>query len=209
MYISVRILNAIWFLSVANCLLTYRDWLPSTRQSSPATSLVIKVRDRVMPTTLSWTYVGGHQVDTDNGDVQRLKEGDVGIDDILGEVTIVSLSGGDLIVETGEKDADGSLVQKQRTCGHIRAKINGPAPAARLAPTGRPGQAKGGMYQFLGAAGASASPTLQAPKLKGKAAKGFGRPKRGAAAKAPAAAAPAAAACTGTICGFLLGLLSE
>ena len=162
-----------------------------------------------MPTTLSWTYVGGHQVDTDNGDVQRLKAGDVGIDDILGEVTIVSLSGGDLIVETGEKDADGSLVQKQRTCGHIRAKINGPAPAARLAPTGRPGQAKGGMYQFLGAAGASASPTLQAPKLKGKAAKGFGRPKRGAAAKAPAAAAPAAAACTGTICGFLLGLLSE
>ena len=143
-----------------------------------------------MPTTLSWTYKGEHQIEED-GDVQRCRAGELGIDDVLGEVTIVTLDGGDLIVETGEKDADGKPVQTPRTYGHIRAKINLPEPAARPVGTARPGQPKGGLLQLLGAAGASASPTPQAPKKQGKAAKGLGRGAAGG--KSPAAAAPAAA----------------
>ena len=65
-----------------------------------------------MPTTLSWTYVGKHVVEN-VGDVQRLKVGGIGIDDILGEVTVISLDKGDLTVETGELDTDGKPVRKR------------------------------------------------------------------------------------------------
>ena len=54
-----------------------------------------------MPTVLTWTYEGKDQIDEENGDVQRVKAGGIGIDDILGEVTIVSLNGSNLTVETG------------------------------------------------------------------------------------------------------------
>ena len=144
----------------------------------------------LMPTVLTWTYIGADSVD-EQGDVQRCIAGDSAIDDVLGEVTVVSLNGGDLIVETGEKDADGKPVQKPRVFGHIKAKINRPEAAARAAPTGRPGQPKGAMFNFLGAAGAAASPTVQKAKPMGKAAKGLGKAVTGA--KSPAAAAPTAA----------------
>ena len=150
-----------------------------------------------MPTTLSWTYGGKDKVE-EGGDAQRCKAGGIAIDDVLGEVTIVALHGGDLIVETGEKDADGKPVQTPRTFGHIRAKANEPEPAVRSAPTGRPMQPKGGMFKFLGAGSSSASPTPQAPKQQGKqAAKGLGRsiaPRKASAAAAPAAAKSPAAA---------------
>ena len=87
-----------------------------------------------MPTVLTWTYKGMDKVD-EQGYVQRCVAGDIAIDDIFGEVTIVSLNGGDLIVETGEKGADGKPVQKPRTFGHIKAKINRPETGARAAPT--------------------------------------------------------------------------
>ena len=50
-----------------------------------------------MPTVLTWTYIGADSVD-EQGDVQRCIAGDSAIDDVLGEVTVVSLNGGDLIV---------------------------------------------------------------------------------------------------------------
>jgi hypothetical protein len=140
-----------------------------------------------MPTTLSWTYVGKHVVEN-VGDVQRLKVGGIGIDDILGEVTVISLDKGDLTVETGELDTDGKPVQVERTAGHIRAKVVDQGPIARAAATGRPGQAQGCIFQFLGAAGAVSSPPAQQPKARGRAAKGLGRAKP--PAKATEAAAP-------------------
>ena len=109
----------------------------------------------------------------------------------MGEVTIISLNGGDLIVETGNRDAEGKPVRTPVTFGHIKAKVNRPAPGARAAPTGRPGQPKGAMFNFLDAAGAAASPTVQKAKAMGKAAKGLGEAATGA--KSPAAAAPTAA----------------
>ena len=63
-----------------------------------------------MPTTLTWTYVGQYQVEED-GDVQRCAAGDTGVHDAMGEVTIISLNGGDLIVETGNRDAEGKPVR--------------------------------------------------------------------------------------------------
>ena len=109
-------------------------------------------------------------------------------DDILGKVTIVSMKSGDLIVETGEVDSDGKPMQQPRTFGHIRAKSNATVTVERAAATGRPGQAKGGIFHFFGAAGAAASPTVQRPKRKGK---GLG--KTMPAASAPEVSAPAAA----------------
>ena len=96
--------------------------------------------------------------------MQRIKAGEIGVDDVLGDVTILSFEGGDLTIETGERDADGELVQKKRTAAHIRAKVNEPGPVAKAAATGRPCQPKGGIFRFLGAAGAAASPTPK-PKV--------------------------------------------
>ena len=121
-----------------------------------------------MPTFLTWTYVGEHatvrEAPAVDGDVQRIKAGEIGVDDALGDVTILSFEGGDLTIETGERDADGKLVQRKRTAGHIRAKVNEPGPVAKAAATGRPCQPKGGIFRFLGAAGAAASPTPK-PKV--------------------------------------------
>ena len=121
-----------------------------------------------MPTFLTWTYVGDHatvrEAPAVDGDVQRIKAGEIGVDDVLGDVTILSFEGGDLTIETGERDADGELVQKKRTAAHIRAKVNEPGPVAKAAATGRPCQPKGGIFRFLGAAGAAASPTPK-PKV--------------------------------------------
>ena len=128
-----------------------------------------------MPTVLTWTYWGEHQVDEENGDVQRIKPGGIADDDQLGEVTIISLDTGIFTVETGAMGADGKRVQTRRTAGHIRAKVSEPAAGNRISPTGRPGQQKGAIFQFFGAAGAAASPTIQAPRRKGKAARGLGR----------------------------------
>ena len=90
-----------------------------------------------MPTTLTWTYIGKDQTN-EKGDVQRCKAGDIGIDDMLGEVTVVSLDAGDLILETGEKDDEGKPLQKRRTAGHIKAKEAVREAPARAAATGRP-----------------------------------------------------------------------
>ena len=83
-----------------------------------------------MPTFLTWTYVGDHatvrEATAVDGDVQRIKAGEIGVDDVLGDVTILSFEGGDLTIETGERDADGKLVQRKRAAGHIRAKVNEP-----------------------------------------------------------------------------------
>ena len=128
-----------------------------------------------MPTVLTWTYWGEHQVDEENGDVQRIKPGGIADDDQLGEVTIISLDTGIFTVETGATGADGKHVQTRRTAGHIRARVSEPAAVNRISPTGRPGQQKGAIFQFFGAAGAAASPTIQAPRRKGKAARGLGR----------------------------------
>ena len=66
-----------------------------------------------MLTVLTWTYVGEHATVVD-GDVQRIKAGEIGEDDALGDVTILSFEGGDLTIETGERDADVKLVQRKR-----------------------------------------------------------------------------------------------
>ena len=128
-----------------------------------------------MPTVLTWTYWGEHHVDEENGDVQRIKPGGIADDDQLGEVTIISLDTGIFTVETGAMGADGKRVQTRRTAGHIRAKVSEPAAGNRIAPTARPGQQKGAKFQFFEAAGAAASPSIQAPRRKGKAARGLGR----------------------------------
>jgi hypothetical protein len=96
-----------------------------------------------MPTVLTWTYWGEHQVDEENGDVQRIKPGGIADDDQLGEVTIISLDTGIFTVETGTTGADGKHVQTRRTAGHIRARVSEPAAFNRISPTGRPGQQKG------------------------------------------------------------------
>ena len=46
-----------------------------------------------MPTLLSWTYIGQHAI-AKSGEAQRLYVGETGLDDVLGEVTVLSLSGG-------------------------------------------------------------------------------------------------------------------
>jgi hypothetical protein len=143
-----------------------------------------------MPTVLTWTYVGEHATMVD-GDVQRIKAGEIGEDNALGDVTILSFEGGDFTIETGERDADGKLVQRKRTAGHIRAKVNEPGPVAKAAATGRPGQPRGGIFRFYGAAGAAASPT-PSPRPKGRAAKGLGKAKpAGKASATPTAQKPA------------------
>ena len=47
-----------------------------------------------MPTFLTWTYVGEHatvrEAPAVDGDVQRIKAGEIGVDDALGDVTILS-----------------------------------------------------------------------------------------------------------------------
>ena len=124
---------------------------------------------------LTWTYWGEHHVDEENGDVQRIKPGGIADpdDNQLGEVTIISLDTGIFTVETGATGADGKHVQTRRTAGHIRARVSEPAAVNRISPTGRPGQQKGAKFQFFEAAGAAASPSIQAPRRKGKAARGL------------------------------------
>ena len=101
-----------------------------------------------MPTLLSWTYIGKHAI-AESGEAQRLYVGETGLDDVLGEVTVLSLSGGSLTVTTSERDAAGKLKEVERTVGHIRAKVMR-GPVERAAATGRPGQPKGSIFQFLG-----------------------------------------------------------
>ena len=128
-----------------------------------------------MPTLLSWDY-DGRTIEFHG--VQRSYPGEIGIDDILGEVILIGLDSGDLEVEYTE--ADGKKVVRKRTFGLIRAKASHD-PKPQRQPTGRPGQPKNGIFQFLGPAGTAASPTPQQPKKKGKA---LGKPvaKRAAAA---------------------------
>eukprot|EP00310_Coccolithus_braarudii_P013802 CAMPEP_0183341202 /NCGR_PEP_ID=MMETSP0164_2-20130417/7479_1 /TAXON_ID=221442 /ORGANISM="Coccolithus pelagicus ssp braarudi, Strain PLY182g" /LENGTH=233 /DNA_ID=CAMNT_0025511451 /DNA_START=290 /DNA_END=987 /DNA_ORIENTATION=- len=143
-----------------------------------------------MPTLLTWEYVGGEDGNEHRG-LQRLYAGEAGIDDVLGEVTIVSMSGGDLMVEEVDEDGDAQTVR--RTAGHIRAKH--PRAHDRPAATGRPGQQKDGIFRFLGVAGASANPTPPKDKPKGKAAKGFWK----AAAKPKPSASKSASASGKTV----------
>ena len=51
-------------------------------------------RGRTWASTRPWSVV--------DSDVQRIKAGEVGEDDALGYVTILSFEGGDLIIETGD-----------------------------------------------------------------------------------------------------------
>ena len=125
-----------------------------------------------MPTLLTWIYSGGKDGSPEARfrGVQRLHPGDRGIDDVLDEVTVVRMDGEDLVVEY---ESDGELKTVPRTAGHIRAKNSLPAKALPD-KAGRPGQ-RTDIFNFLGAAGAAASPGVQKPKAKGKAAKGLGK----------------------------------
>jgi hypothetical protein len=135
-----------------------------------------------MPTLLTWQYKGR---DGQLDETQRCHPGDKGVDDILGEVTILSLDGGDLIVEDGTIE-NGKAKTMRRTAWHIKVLNQREAVAAR-APTGRPGQQLGGMAAFLGASGSPVvhgkRPAANAKGLGGKA------PKPAAKPAAPAAAA--------------------
>jgi hypothetical protein len=141
-----------------------------------------------MPTTFSWTYEGDEGDEEADG-VQRLVPGDVGIDDEEGEVVVLSMDGADLVCEYVDKGGD--KVRERLPAARIRAKERRSAPA-RKEPTGRPGQAKDGIFQFFGAAGQASTPPPAKDKAKGKAAKGFGKPKASGKAGKKASAPDAA-----------------
>ena len=61
------------------------------------------------------TYVGKHST-VDDGDVQRIKAGEIGEDDVLGDVTIISFDGGDITIDGGDSTADGMLSWVELQC---------------------------------------------------------------------------------------------
>ena len=137
-----------------------------------------------MPTLLTWNYVGVHCAEAGTEEPQRLYPGDIGLDDVFGEVVIKSMTGGSLVVEYSDGD---EKVTKERTVGHIRAK-EGRAQQRAAPATGRPRQARGGIHNFFGAAGGEASPQAVPKKQLAPNAKGLGRTvQQPATGKAPAA----------------------
>ena len=127
-----------------------------------------------MPTVLTWTYVGEHATVVD-GDVQRIKAGEIGEDDALGDVTILSFEGGDLTIETGERDADGKLVQRKRTAGHIRAKVIQRARASRESCGNRPPRPAQGRHFSILWSCRRCSLTDTITKAKGQSCQGAGK----------------------------------
>ena len=93
-----------------------------------------------MPTLLTWSYKG--RCGTLN-EVQRLCPGEKGVDDLIGEVTIVGIGGGNLIIEDSTISEDGMTTTRTRTAAHIKALQQ--RDAAARPPTGRPGQQLGPM----------------------------------------------------------------
>ena len=144
---------------------------------------------RSMPTMYRWDYD-----DPDEADpvLQGAYAGDIAHDDGLGEDGVIKFLEGAYLNMTFE--LEGEKVTKNRTFGHIRALQSRLTATTerpqRAAPTGRPGQALGGLFQFLGASGAAANPTTPAAKAQSKKAFGKTPAKKNAPAKA---AAPAAA----------------
>ena len=132
--------------------------------------------------------------DPDEADpvLQGAYAGDIAHDDGLGEDGVINFLEGAYLNMTFE--LEGEKVTKNRTFGHIRALQSRLTATTerpqRAAPTGRPGQALGGLFQFLGASGAAANPTTPAAKAQSKKAFGKTPAKKNAPAKA---AAPAAA----------------
>ena len=143
-----------------------------------------------MPTLLTWNYVGVHCAEAGTEEPQRLYPGDIGLDDVFGEVVIKSMTGGSLVVEYSDGD---EKVTKERTVGHIRAK-EGRAQQRAAPATGRPRQARGGIHNFFGAAGGEASPQAEPKHKLASNAKGLGRMvQQPAIGKAPAAKKKSAA----------------
>ena len=137
-----------------------------------------------MPTLLTWNYDGDHLAAGNKEEPQRVYPGDIGLDDVFGEVVILSMTGGRLLVEYSDGD---KKVTNERTVGHIRAKEN--RVQQRAAPAaGRPRQAKGDLLNFFGAAGREASPLAEPKKKLAPNAKGLGRTvQQPATGKTPAA----------------------
>ena len=57
-----------------------------------------------MPTLLTWNYVCVHCAEAGTEEPQRLYPGDIGLDDVFGEVVIKSMTGGSLVVEYSDGD---------------------------------------------------------------------------------------------------------
>ena len=120
-----------------------------------------------MPTLLTWSYKGRCGT---LDEVQRLYLGEKGVDDLLGEVTIVGIGGGNLIIEDSTIGEDGMTTTRTRTAAHNKALQQ--RDAAARPPTGRPGQQLGAMAAFLGAGGSPVvhgkrpAPNAKGPTLK-------------------------------------------
>ena len=154
-------------------------------------------RRAAMPTLFTWDFGEG-----DEKVVQRVYPGD-DILDSEGEPGTFRRLDGSKVVFTF-LDADSGVWLEGKEPGRlVRAVRSRDAPAARPPPTGRPGQAKGGLFTFLGSAGAEANPSPQPELKKGKAAKGLGKaavkPAAKPAAKAPAAKASASKAASASV----------
>ena len=93
-----------------------------------------------MPTLLTWSYKGRCGT---LDEVQRLYLGEKGVDDLLGEVTIVGIGGGNLTIEDSTIGEDGMTMTRTRTAAHNKALQQ--RDAAARPPTGRPGQQLGPM----------------------------------------------------------------
>jgi hypothetical protein len=141
-----------------------------------------------MPTMYRWDY---DDPETGGVQMQGSYAGDLGHDDGFGLDGVINFLEGAYLNMTFE--IDGEKVTKNRTCGHIRAlqcRLTAATERPERAPTGRPGQALGGLYQFMGTSGAAVNPTTPAARPQPKKAFGKAVPKKQASAKA---AAPAAA----------------
>lgn len=144
-------------------------------------------RRAAMPTLFTWDFGEG-----DEKVVQRVYPGDDILDSEGEPGNFIRLDGSKVVFTF--LDADSGVWLEGKEPGRlVRAVRSRDAPAARPPPTGRPGQAKGGLFTFLGSAGAEANPSPQPELKKGKAAKGLGKAAAKPAAK-PAAKAPAAKA---------------
>jgi hypothetical protein len=125
-----------------------------------------------MPVLLRWDY---DDAETDGILPQGAYAGNDAHDDGLGEDGVINFMSGAYLNMTFE--IDGEKVTKNRTCG-LRALQTRLGAAAerpqRASPTGRPGQPKGGIFQFLGASGAAANPTTPMAKAQPKKALGKG-----------------------------------